>query len=527
MITETIIEARIRQRSEGTVLAWVFFGVVALTLFTVSLAAADNDGVGGSNLTLTYTPGSSHKLEQVIGDCDWVEWDATINNLPPTCNPTVSLTATRADVLGAPIGASFEDDGKLIFLFADTIGATIGNGDENAYYPTWIGFPNTFRWSARDPIGWSSTERAEDGLLVNFFTDGNHALAVEPPPQPDGEKVDMGPDDFPGAGINLNGQTYLVAMTGTVSSAQNGGVGADYNNDRSVLVKFDEANQTFSSGRTISRVSDDGHFVYVGLHEAAPGFVEKSGVDFTDEVVLVFGVGRYWNSNIYLSVIPKSDFWTGVDRNGNNATRYFTGLVGDDPTWSDKEGDAVPVVTDLDPSNPTIGNFSVNYSSELGLWLMTFSGGLHSRPTAGVYFTYATDPWGPWSKPQLIFNDCRDHGLGNYIRYYYKTSVEDFCPSAMPSGINPAPNGAGPTGPTIGPQTQNDPYTTVGGGFSPQMIERFTEVQGDTLKVFYNISTWNPYTVVLMESDFAIARTPSHEGDSVTDGNSGADSTTP
>jgi len=36
------------------------------------------------------------------------------------------------------------------------------------------------------------------------------------------------------------------------------------------------------------------------------------------------------------------------------------------------------------------------------------------------------------------------------------------------------------------------------------MIERFTEVEGDTLKIYYNMSTWNPYAVVLMESDFKI-----------------------
>ncbi len=48
------------------------------------------------------------------------------------------------------------------------------------------------------------------------------------------------------------------------------------------------------------------------------------------------------------------------------------------------------------------------------------------------------------------------------------------------------------------------------------MIERFTEVDGNTLKIYYTMSTWNPYTVVKMESDFAIIRTqnqnPDHDG---------------
>ena len=40
----------------------------------------------GQTPALTYIPGSSVKLYQVNGDCDWVQWDATIDNKTPTCN---------------------------------------------------------------------------------------------------------------------------------------------------------------------------------------------------------------------------------------------------------------------------------------------------------------------------------------------------------------------------------------------------------------------------------------------------------
>jgi hypothetical protein len=52
----------------------------------------------------------------------------------------------------------------------------------------------------------------------------------------------------------------------------------------------------------------------------------------------------------------------------------------------------------------------------------------------------------------------------------------------------------------------NDRLPTPGDAFAPQMIDRFTEVEGDTLKIFYSMSTWNPYAMVLMESDFTITR---------------------
>ena len=72
---------------------------------------------------LTYIPNSSVKLYQVNGDCDWAEWDATITNKTPTCNPTISQTLTKADILGDDVPVVFENNGEMIVTFGDTIGA--------------------------------------------------------------------------------------------------------------------------------------------------------------------------------------------------------------------------------------------------------------------------------------------------------------------------------------------------------------------------------------------------------------------
>jgi len=37
------------------------------------------------------------------------------------------------------------------------------------------------------------------------------------------------------------------------------------------------------------------------------------------------------------------------------------------------------------------------------------------------------------------------------------------------------------------------------------MVDRFTNVSGTTLTIYYTMSTWNPYTVVKMRSQFTIA----------------------
>jgi len=40
-----------------------------------------------------------------------------------------------------------------------------------------------------------------------------------------------------------------------------------------------------------------------------------------------------------------------------------------------------------------------------------------------------------------------------------------------------------------------------------QNIERFTRLSGSTLSIYYALSTWIPYTIVLMRADFTIAPT--------------------
>ena len=47
---------------------------------------------------------------------------------------------------------------------------------------------------------------------------------------------------------------------------------------------------------------------------------------------------------------------------------------------------------------------------------------------------------------------------------------------------------------------------TPGAAFAPMIVERFTRVAGNTLRIYWLVSTWNPYTVVKMRSAFTIAR---------------------
>jgi Domain of unknown function (DUF4185) len=529
--------------------------LVALSVCCCSELFAQNWGGGLQPLVqLSYNAGSSHKLEQVTGDCDWVVWDETIivdasgniSNPDPACTPTVSQTASRFDVLGHDLGSNFEHDGQLIFLFGDTIGAT------DQYNPQWTLLSNPFPYMAGDTFASSNTQHAEDGLLLNYFvgSDPSHANTIQPI-YPSGAApgscapsgvIATGADDTPSGGISINGQMYFSYSSGSDVSAYYAHL-----NNCSILVRFDEATQSFTAGRQISQtyyplpetvgfaptqaVSPwpsmfvPGHFITNSMHILPRGFglfgdfSEPSPFGATpwEAGVLIFGEGQHrgspTGSSVYLSYIPADYFWSGTDMQGRSATRYFAGLRSGHPTWSDSESDSVPVVYDNPAGLPlpigvpgtsdpgTVGEISVAYVAQLGLWVMTYDGGrqrgvgTNEPETVGIYFSYAAFPWGPWATPQLIFNACRDNGLGNFLSYP---------PADSACGSSPHP--VGPSGPTIGVQSAqgNDPLSTVGDPYAAEIVERFVEVQGDTLKLFYTMSTWNPYAVVLMESDLTI-----------------------
>jgi hypothetical protein len=398
--------------------------------FTLEVTAAESP-------ILTWVPGSTVKVEQLIGDCDYTELAKT-----GQCTPTASRTTTRAKVVGTDLGASFESQGKLIFLFGDTTGPA-----ENYF--------------ASDTIATSTSTEPND-VVLDFLTnnDGSPYFVRIP-------GVRMGAAEVPNAGIRLDNATYVVCNSGTDRDLPD-----PNSNNYSVVTRFDETARRFTLLRTLSS-RPNGRFIFTSLY--------RFGSD-----VLIFGAGVYRGSDVYLSIVPAASFESGV------GTRYFTGLVNGQPQWSSSEADSVPVIVDNPlggpawPNNtPKIGNPSVTFSNDLGLWLMTYDSA-HNASVAGVWFAYASQPWGPWSEPQLIFNPRRDGAMGTFIHD----------PRIVPNdGLN---------GPTIG---DNDPYTTLGGAYAPYMVERFTRVSRNTLSIYYLISTWNPYTIVLMRSDLTI-RTP-------------------
>jgi hypothetical protein len=271
----------------------------------------------------------------------------------------------------------------------------------------------------------------------------------------------MGPFEVPVTGISLGGQVYVAVSTNH---------SADRTTDRSVLTKFTPPAK-FQPLRTISQLPV-GHFIKMSVHlETVPIAGLPSGGPF----VIVWGTGQYRKSDAYLSIVPAAEVESG------KGTRYFAGLGQNGaPHWSDKESDAAPIV-----QNGTLGDLSVTWSKDLGLWLMTYD---RRAPRPGIAFSYSRTPWGPWSEPQVIFNAARDSGN----KFIHRVG-------AMPDD--------GLAGPVIG-QGQRNPKAVQGGAYAPYVVERWTKLAGSELNLYYVLSTWNPYVVVLMKSRLQVDQSP-------------------
>lgn len=366
---------------------------------------------------LTFVPGSTEKMEQLIGDRDRHLGRFTHNK-----------TRSRYGIIGADLGASFEHKGKLVVLFGDTIGP--GGGDAIAY---------------------SDTLDPSDGFLLTFPRDRSGGyLKVKP----EGEL--MRGFEVPVGGVSVAGVPYIFCKRGWTRGAHT---------DRTSLVRFNEEGLTFSTVREVSRLPG-GRFIKISPRLSPAGL---KGLPGSGQHVLLFGTGPYRQSRAYLAAVRAEDL------TAPGKTFYFAGLGPDgQPRWSGDEGAADPLVKDA-----TLGDISVTYSGQLKLWLMTHD----SRATRGIIFRYAPAPWGPWSAGEVIFNARRD-GLGRFI---HRKESDD-----------------GLARPVIGKKNRANAEAVQGGAYAPYMVERFTTVSDGRLIIHYLMSTWNPYVVVLMRSQFRV-----------------------
>jgi hypothetical protein len=152
---------------------------------------------------------------------------------------------------------------------------------------------------------------------------------------------------------------------------------------------------------------------------------------------------------------------------------------------------------------------SVSWIEPLGKWVMFYSGGIISLPRANlpgcgvlelftrseckdvvvgngaVRMRTADHPWGPWSPPQDVIEggDPNVAGSGQY----------------GPGGVLRHPQCKEETCAT---HTQTAFYDADEYGFfySANIIEQWTREVDGGVDVYWNVSTWDPYRVVLLRT---------------------------
>lgn len=371
-------------------------------------------------LSVRYVPGSSQKVCQVTGESDTERQQ-----------PTLNRTASRFGVGGTDLGASFEHQGRMYFLFGDTIGRRPGGG--------------------ADSVATSDDNDPEDCLALEFITERPGLyLPLRVP------GVSLEDFEVPTGGFGAHGKIYVFFKTDYTDHSAPG---------RSVLASSSDGARSFTYLYDVSRDKFSSKIAPVAVNSAdVAGLPEGEG-----EGVLMWGTGLYRQSDPYLSYVPLALV------ENRAAWRYFTGVdtSSGQPRWSADESDAAALF-----SQPCVGELSAAWNSFLSKWLMLYHCPAEPR---GINFRVADAPWGPWSDAQVLFHPWDDEG---YCHFIHVSSDFRNCDSVGGAGRE----------------------RVWGGEYAPYLIPRFTTGDDSGTTIYYLMSTWNPYQVVLMRSRLEIER---------------------
>ncbi|MBE7557536.1 DUF4185 domain-containing protein [bacterium] len=263
--------------------------------------------------------------------------------------------------------------------------------------------------------------------------------------------------EVPTGGISLSGRMYVSFTTGFVPVPPIIG--------KSVLAKSDDDGRTWKLLYDLSVAQNNDmktlRFLVVDM-------LEVDAVDYpgrlpvaSGKVVLIWGSGEYRKSHLYLAAIPSERI------EDKSAMRYYSGFREGAPVWSENERDAIALFAD-----PQVGEFSVDWIAPVERWIVLYN----SVKPAGVLMRSATAPWGPWSAPRHIVDPIADGGMARWMH---------------------VPDSLGPWDGFSDPGKEAVP----GGLYGPYLINRFTRGDAERCTLYYTLSTWNPYQVVLMQSE--------------------------
>lgn len=353
-----------------------------------------------------------------------------------TGKETLNQTGKRFGIYGTDLGVSFIHNGRLYFLFGDTNRRDPDTGLPASAFP---GEDFNEELTDLDAIAYTTSDRAYNGITLTFNLDYPH---VDDIVQLTGE--------HPIDGISLNKEMFVFFTT-------------DLQPDvlvptRTVLVKSNDDGISF--GKSLYTFSTS-KFIHISCeiinNEKIDGLPINSG-----KGLLIWGSSVHRKSDVFLAHMPLNEI------TNKSSIRYFAGFASSDSKkalWKTKEEEAKPLF-----KAECIGELSVRWNYYLNKWIMLYNCELCN--TIGVLIRLADNPWGPWSSPKIIF-DPKD-GYGKFIHSPGNDNIYD-------KGRNRPSDGGAVYGPY-----QITPYSTG-------IKNRYT-------KIYFTLSTWNPYQVIQMSS---------------------------
>ena len=460
----------------------------AFTLLAIIVAATAPIGAEATTLSLV---GSSVKVCQLVGETDWA-------GKQPTAARTLSNFGLDAVDLGFPVDSGA---GPLYLLFGDAV--------PNGHPP---GSPPTL--PPDDALGWTVRTAPPDSktcLDLQLATSAPRTFAhptVRPP-------IQQGTFNVPSGGVFVDGKFYAFFWTAHCmfpgplmpnpkaplslppASALCAQIPVNNSVGRSVLAVATPANPV--SFRLITtpgpwRLNQlprmPSGFVYVTAANPPPeresaGEPQPSGIP-------VFGVARYRASIPYLAIAPSQTFenpdtWLffagNPDSPGHPAgtpqwiTRQQWESGGNAGAWAPPAG---AEIYQAEPAGERcVGEHSVTWNAPLHAWLLFYN----CAPWT-VEARFAPEPWGPWSPPVVILSAAHDPGV---VCTLIQSATG--CPGLR--NYWKLPNGK--------------PWPGI--FYAPFVLNRFTRdvtpagaEQPKRTTIYWLLSTWNPYVVVVMQS---------------------------
>jgi hypothetical protein len=196
--------------------------------------------------------------------------------------------------------------------------------------------------------------------------------------------------------------------------------------------------------------------------------------------------------------------------------RFFTGLSDAGvPQFSNVEAEAQPLVMNQvgepSPDEPwsLVNMISVRWLPALQQWVMLYGGGSTlSPPPVGavlhennpIFVRFSDQPFGPWSEPQILFN------AGDPQKGASELAATAYGPSGILFHAECEGSACAPAEAFF--QTGVPPFTGKPYGFlyGPNIIQEWTtqrEPPQSGVDIYWTISTYDPYQVVLMRSHIA------------------------